>query len=234
MSKTTLGSLWPTNAPISRHGIGTCPVPFDKEKPLMFWRADSSEEGIGRKPLQIRKEEVERRKIQRSEDRGFRSAGAEEDGRPRSHAFWGPAFGSISRRGLGDPAGRSFLFRFEDDAHLSIQHPRDPAQHAERMTFVPGGFEPADLLLRGLQFAGEFRLRETGLLTQRGQLQGHVPGRTSLFETLGELWVAELFLQKSIKVRLALHSYLSSQSRIRARAVSRSRIGMVRALLRMA
>lgn len=88
------------------------------------------------------------------------------------------------------------------------------------MTFVIRGFEPADLLLRGIQFAGEFRLRETGLLPQRGQLHGHVPRSTGLLETLGELRVAELFLQKSIKVRLALHSYLSSQSRIRARAVS--------------
>jgi hypothetical protein len=64
------------------------------------------------------------------------------------------------------------------------------------VTFVTRRFQPADLLLGGLEFASEFRLREAGLVTQGGELQGYVPRLTRPPEALSEIRVAELFLQK--------------------------------------
>jgi hypothetical protein len=64
------------------------------------------------------------------------------------------------------------------------------------VAFVPGRFEPADLLLSGFEFASEFRLRKTGLLTKSGKLQGNIPCFTGSLEPLSEIRVAELFLQK--------------------------------------
>jgi hypothetical protein len=83
---------------------------------------------------------------------------------------------------------------FEDNTHLSAQSTRDPAEHAERMAFVPRRFEPADLLLSGLEFASEVRLRKAGLFAQRGELQGNIPRFARSLEALRETWVAELFV----------------------------------------
>ena len=101
------------------------------------------------------------------------------------------------------------------------------------MAFVGGRFEPADLLLGGFEFAGEFALGEAGLLAQGGELQGHVPRFTGSFEPRGEVRVFQLFFQVTVKVGLFHVSNLSCQSRIRSRAVSRSRAGMAWPLLRM-
>jgi hypothetical protein len=63
------------------------------------------------------------------------------------------------------------------------------------MAFVPGGFEAANLLLRGLELAGEFRLGKPGLFAQRRDLQGHVPRLARLFETSGKGRVLHLLCQ---------------------------------------
>ena len=101
------------------------------------------------------------------------------------------------------------------------------------MAFVARGFESADLLLRGFEPSGEVLLREARLFAERGKLQGYVPSFARPFEALRELRVAELFLQISIEVGSTTHVFLSSQSRIRRRAVSRSRAGIACPLLRM-
>src|SRR5207249_11365282 len=80
------------------------------------------------------------------------------------------ALNLIFARSLTDTAGFRFSLRFEDDAHVSVQHARDSAQHAERMTFVTGRFEPADLLLGCSDFAGELFLREARLFPECSEL----------------------------------------------------------------
>jgi hypothetical protein len=82
------------------------------------------------------------------------------------------------------------------------------------VTFVARGFEPTDLLLSGFEPSREVLLRETRPFTERGKLQGYVPRFAGAFEAVREAWVAELFLQISIKVRSSNHAFLSSQSRI--------------------
>lgn len=40
----------------------------------------------------------------------------------------------------------------------------DPAQHAERMSLIPGGFQATDLLLRGIKEICQLFLRDPGNL----------------------------------------------------------------------
>jgi hypothetical protein len=64
-----------------------------------------------------------------------------------------------------------------------MQHIGDAAQHTQRMTFVAGRLQPADLLLGGLEPLGEVLLRKAGLLAQRGDLQRYVPGFAGTFKS---------------------------------------------------
>jgi hypothetical protein len=60
------------------------------------------------------------------------------------------------------------------------------------MTLVGGRFEPADLLLGGLEFAREVFLGEAGLFPKRRDLQGHVPRLTRSFKPLRKDGVLQL------------------------------------------
>ena len=62
----------------------------------------------------------------------------------------------------------------------------------------------------------------------------NIPRLARALESLRKIRVAELLFQKKSKVRLARDTFPSFQSRIRSRAVSRSRAGMARPLLRLA
>lgn len=83
---------------------------------------------------------------------------------------------------------------FEDDAYLSVEGSRDPAKHAQRVTFVAGGFETADLLLRCFEPFCEILLRKPGLLAQRGDLDRYVPGLTGALKAGGKRRIPELVI----------------------------------------
>ena len=53
----------------------------------------------------------------------------------------------------------------ESHADSGPQGVRDAAQHAQRVAFVAGGLEAADLLLGSLQFSGQFLLGKAGFLS---------------------------------------------------------------------
>src|ERR1035441_4133494 len=109
----------------------------------------------------------------------------------------------------------------------------DAAEHAEGVSLVGWGFQTADLLLGGMQLARQLLLRKARLFAQRGELQGHVPGLARLFKPLRKYRVFQLFFQIKVKIGFFHISNLSCQSRIRSRAVSRSRVGIPWPLLRM-
>src|ERR1019366_8161707 len=101
------------------------------------------------------------------------------------------------------------------------------------MAFVRRRFQPANLLLGGAKFAREVALGEAGLFAQGGYLQRHIPRLTGLLEPLGEIRVLHLLFEVAVEIGLAHSSFLSCQSRIRSRAVSRSRAGIAWPLFRM-
>ncbi len=77
-----------------------------------------------------------------------------------------------------------------------MQGSGDAAQHAERVALVSGRFERADLLLGGIETFGQFLLGDAGFFAQARDLERHTPGFSGGFEALGEVTVAELFLQE--------------------------------------
>ena len=94
------------------------------------------------------------------------------------------------------------------------------------MALIARRFDAADLLLGGFEFAREVLLRETGLFAQRRNLQRHIPRLTRSREPLRKIRVSELLFEVKIKIGFLLHVILSCQSRIRSRAVVRSRVAM--------
>ncbi len=60
------------------------------------------------------------------------------------------------------------------------------AEETERVAFVTGGFQPADLLLGRADFTGELFLGQARFGAERGELEGHIPGWPGLTESLGE------------------------------------------------
>ena len=122
-------------------------------------------------------------------------------------------------------------FRPPDRLHPPVQAP--PAQHTERMTFIAWRFKPTNLLLRGLHPLSQLLLRQARLPSQRGNLKCHVPGLARLLEAPGKRRIRKLLFEVAIKVRLFHPFILFCQSRIRSRAVSRSRAGIARPLFLM-
>src|SRR3569623_229441 len=99
----------------------------------------------------------------------------------------------------------------------------DAAEHAEGMALVGGRFHAADLLLGGFQARGQFFLREAGILTQPGDLEGDIPSFARGLEPLGKLRVLKLFLKVAVEIGLPFHAgWRCSQSLRRALAVSSS------------
>src|SRR5215472_14943940 len=101
------------------------------------------------------------------------------------------------------------------------------------MTFIMSRLQPADLLLRRLETTSELLLGKAGLLAQGRDLEGDVPGLAGASEPLGELRVPQVLFQEGIKIGLFHASFRFSRSRLRSRAVSRSRAATAWPLLRM-
>ena len=93
--------------------------------------------------------------------------------------------------------------RLDYDTDAGMQSSGDTSEHAERVAFVSGRFEAADLLLGSVETLGKFLLGNTGFFAQTGDLKRDVPGFAGGLEALGEIWVAELFFEKKIKVGFA-------------------------------
>jgi hypothetical protein len=73
------------------------------------------------------------------------------------------AFGAVRCGGFGDMRP-TFTFRgLDDDTHAGVEDTRDPAQHAQRVTFVSRRFESTDLLLGSFEQLREIFLGESGL-----------------------------------------------------------------------
>ena len=101
------------------------------------------------------------------------------------------------------------------------------------MTSVARRLQAADLLLGRAEKRGEFFLGQAGLLAKGDDLQGDIPGFTGLLETGGKRWVLKLFFEITVEIGLVHRSARSCQSRIRSRAVLKSRTGMAWPLLRI-
>lgn len=111
--------------------------------------------------------------------------------------------------------------RFERETDTGFEGLGDAAEHAQRVTFVIRGFQPADLLLGSADSLGEFALAEAGLFAGGGNLQGDVPSFARAGKAVGELGVAELFVEVGVEV--GFHGlFLASQPARRWRAVLRS------------
>lgn len=81
---------------------------------------------------------------------------------------FGAPFGTIYCRGHGHMIGR--VVRFQHHAHAGMELLGHPAQHAERVAFVAGRFQPTDLLLRGLYPLSQLFLRQPRPPTKRRNL----------------------------------------------------------------
>src|SRR6266540_3090669 len=105
------------------------------------------------------------------------------------------------------------------------------AQHAERMAFIAGRLQAANLLLRGLKEFCQLFLGESGLLAKGSNLQCHVPSLAGVLEAGGKGWVLQLFFKVMVEFGLFHFGSLFCQSCIRSRAVARSRgMGVTRGM----
>jgi hypothetical protein len=89
------------------------------------------------------------------------------------------------------------------------------------------------LLLRGFEKFRQVPLRKPSLLTERGDLHGHIPSLTCALEPGGKLRILQLFFEVPVEIAFFHRSFLFRQSRIRSRAVLMARAGMACPLLRM-
>ena len=93
----------------------------------------------------------------------------------------------------------------------------NPAQHAQGMALVRRRFEPADLLLRRLEFAGQFFLGNAGTFPQGGDLERHIPSFTRFFKAFCKAGILQLPGEILVKVRFHF-SKRFRQFRIRSRS----------------
>ena len=68
------------------------------------------------------------------------------------------------------------------------------------MALAGGGFQATDLLLGGLQPAGQVFLGESRPLPERGELESDIPSVTRLFKLFGEGLISQLLIEVEVKI----------------------------------
>src|SRR5665647_105193 len=102
----------------------------------------------------------------------------------------------------------------------------DATQHAERVPLITGRLQSADLLLGRMKELGQLFLGKSGLLTKGSNLQRYIPGLTGMLKAGGYVWVLQLLFEILVKIGFFHCGTLLCQSRMRSRAISRSRAGI--------
>src|ERR1044071_611810 len=144
------------------------------------------------------------------------------------------AFGSMPRRRFVYMHPIFAFHWLKYDTHAGMQDVGDPAQGAEGMAFIAGGFNPADLLLGSLEELRQILLRKPRLLAECSDLQRHIPCFACVLKPGGKRRIPQLLFEVTIEIGLFHCSVLFRQSRLRSRAVWRSRAGIAWPLLRIA
>ena len=109
-------------------------------------------------------------------------------------------------------------FGLENNFQPRIKGMGDATKHAEGVAFVGRRFEPADLLLGGVEFAGEVLLGKTGPFPERRDLQSHVPrlpfqtarqrrGLSVVLPNTGQSWSFSYFTCSTVKSMRNQHQY---------------------------
>src|SRR6266702_2238124 len=150
-----------------------------------------------------------------------------------SHALFSPTFCAVLCGAFGNMNPCLVFNRFENDAYPCVQRLGNAPQHAERMAFIAGRLQAADLLLGGLKEFCQLFLGESCLLTKGGNLQRHIPCLAGMLKAGSKCRVMQLFFKIMVEVGLFHFCSLFCQSCIRSGAIARSRAGIANPLLRM-